>query len=71
VVIYPVANSVKDVDIQLWVDNAWKSVNSIKNADGNRHEITFAPHKTDKVRVVVNATRGANVKISEIEVYEK
>lgn len=71
VVIYPVANSVKDVDIQLWVNNAWKSVKSVKNLDGNRHEITFAPHKTDKVRVVVNATRGANVKISEIEVYEK
>jgi hypothetical protein len=53
------------------VDNVWESVKNVKNLDGNRHEITFAPHKTDKVRVVVNATRGANVKISEIEVYEK
>ncbi len=71
VVIYPIGNSVKDFDLQLWVNNAWKTVGSMKNADGNRHEVTFAPVKTSKIRLMVNATRGKNVKITEIEVYGK
>ena len=71
VVLYPVANSLRDYQVQVWQNGEFRTVKSVTQADGPEQAVTFDPVQSDKVRIFITATRGPNVKISEIEVYEK
>lgn len=71
VIVYPVENTLKDYQVQIWKNNVWSVVAEAKDASGNVQEHTFAPTATDKVRIFITGTRGPHARISEIEVYEK
>ncbi|MPN14735.1 hypothetical protein SDC9_162062 [bioreactor metagenome] len=69
IVLYPVENSLKDYQIQLWCDGKWKTVAEADNATGEYHEHRIAAIKTDKIRIWITAVRGAYAKLAEIEIY--
>ncbi|MBQ7178278.1 MAG: discoidin domain-containing protein, partial [Victivallales bacterium] len=71
VVLYPVNNSLKDYEIQVKKDGAFVTVATVKDAKGDCQTVSFAPVKTDCVRLLVTATNGPNTWIYEMEVYEK
>ena len=71
VVVYPALDSLKDYEVQVEVDGKYVTVSKVANAKGLAQEHKFAPVKTNKVRVFVNANRGAYTRIYEVEVYEK
>ncbi len=71
VVVYPVGNSLKDYQVQVWEKGGWRNAAEAKEASGPVQEHCFAPVQTQKIRIFVTATRGRNAMISEVEVYEK
>ena len=71
VVVYPALDSLKDYEVQVEVDGKYVTVSKVTDAKGLAQEHKFAPVTTNKVRIFVNATRGAYTRIYEVEVYEK
>jgi hypothetical protein len=70
-VIYPYGKSLKDFEVQAWIDGAWKTLASRKDGNDDVFELKFAPVESDKFRLYVTATNGPNTKVDEIELYEK
>ncbi len=71
VMIYPVENTLQDYQIQVWKNAAWVTVADVRDESGAVRTHAFEPVMTDKIRLLVTATRGPHVRIAEIEVYEK
>lgn len=71
VIVYPVNNSLRNYRVQLRSNGEYQDVADIEEAKGTAQEHRFPQQKADAVRIFITATRGANAKISEIEVYEK
>ena len=69
--VYPVADSLKDYRLELWHGGQWHTAAEAENASGAEQEHRFVPMSASKVRLFVTAARGANVQVSEIEVYEQ
>lgn len=70
-VVYPVANSLKDYELQILRDGKYVTVASVRNAEGESQALTFEPVSFRNLRLLVTATRGPHSRIYEIEVYEK
>ncbi|MPN63022.1 hypothetical protein SDC9_210776 [bioreactor metagenome] len=68
-VIYPVDNTLRDYEIQLWKDGRFETVATVKNASGKKQEISFNPLESEKLRVYITNTNGPHAVIDEIEVY--
>ena len=64
-------NSLRDYDVQVWKDGKFTTVAKVRNSQAQWNESTFAPVKSDRVRIFVTATNGPTSKIDEIEVYAK
>lgn len=69
--IYPMAKSLKDYKVQAWLDDKWVDVAEVNDQNTDHITHTFPQVQTDKIRIWVTATNGANSKITEIEAYEK
>jgi hypothetical protein len=69
VIVYPLQKSLKDYEVQAWLDGSWKTVDKVsgRNDDVINHE--FSPVKTDRIRLFITGTNGPNAQITEIEVY--
>ena len=70
-VVYPYEKSLKDFEIQAWLNGAWKTVASQKNGNADSFELKFTPVESEKFRLFVTATNGPDAKVDEIELYEK
>lgn len=71
VVVYPFQQSLKDYRIQAFLAGEWKEVDKVFGKNAARIEHSFAPVTTDRIRIWVTATHGANSKVTEVEIYEK
>ena len=71
VAVYPVARSLRDYEVQLHLDGAWKTVGKVVDAQGDMQEFKFPAQFSDRVRVWITANRGPHSMIAEIEVYEQ
>ncbi|MBR6374041.1 MAG: discoidin domain-containing protein [Victivallales bacterium] len=71
VVVYPYEKSLKDFEIQAWLNGAWKTVASQKNGNADSFELKFTTVECEKFRLFVTATNGPHTKVDEIELYEK
>lgn len=70
VVVYPLENSLRDYEIQIFRNGTWEAVAKIQNASGEAQTHSFPSVETDSLRIWVTATNGKHVNIVEIEVYE-
>ncbi len=71
VIVYPVDDSLRNYQVQLRTNGEYQNVADAQEAAGIAQEHSFPQQKADAVRIFITATRGANAKISEIEVYGK
>ena len=69
--IFPVADSVKDYELQVWDGGKFVTVHKASNVSGKKLTAVFKPVKTEKLRLVVTAGRGKNTRLFEMDVYEK
>jgi len=69
VVLYPYENTLRDYELQAWINGAWQTLAKNEAAEAKRLEHAFAPVVSNRLRLVVTATNGSNVKLDEIEVY--
>ncbi|MFA7517169.1 MAG: hypothetical protein WC049_09380, partial [Candidatus Ratteibacteria bacterium] len=69
VVVFPHEKSLRDYEVQLFIDGNWKTVDKVSNRSDAEIVHTFKPVKTDRIRIWVTATNGPYAKIGEIEVY--
>ena len=69
--IFPVANSVKDYELQVWDGAKFVTVHRASNVSGKKLTASFEPVRTEKLRLVVTAGRGKNTMLYEMDVYEK
>ncbi|MBP5638715.1 MAG: discoidin domain-containing protein [Victivallales bacterium] len=69
--VYPAQNSLKDYEIQLKIDGEFKTVGKINDAEGPMQTFSFSPVKTDALKLLVTANRGAYTKVYEIKAFEK
>ena len=69
VVVYTEQESIKDYQIQVREGDNWIDVAHGKNNNAAKIEHSFKPVTTDQVRLLVTATNGPHVTVSEIEVY--
>lgn len=71
VVVYPFDKSLKDYAVQAFVEGDWKTVAEVKGQNDEELIHNVEPVKTNRIRLLVTATNGANAKVTEVEVYEK
>ena len=71
VVVYPAFQSLKDYQVQIWQDGAWKTVAEAKDAQGDTQTLTFPAATFSRIRLFITANRGKHSRIREIEVYAK
>jgi hypothetical protein len=69
VVVFPHEKSLRDYEVQLFIDGNWKTVDKVSNRSDAEIVHTFKAEKTDRIRIWVTATNGPYAKIGEIEVY--
>ncbi|MFA5646642.1 MAG: discoidin domain-containing protein, partial [Candidatus Ratteibacteria bacterium] len=69
VVVFPHEKSLRDYEVQLFIDGNWKTVDKVSNRSDAEIVHTFKAVKTDRIRIWVTATNGPYAKIAEIEVY--
>jgi hypothetical protein len=69
--VYPMEKSLKDYETQVWRDGKWETVSKVSGQSSDHITHTFPHVKTDRVRLWITAANGPDVKISEIEAYEK
>ena len=70
-VVYPALDSLRDYEIQVWQNDQWKTVGSVKNASGTSQTATFPPVSTDRVRLFITRNNGPESALHELEIYEK
>lgn len=70
-VVYDAENSLQDYQIQVWKNNAWKTVGEVKDARGGRQEVSFPKETVDRIRLYVTADRGTETIVHEIELYQQ
>ncbi|MFA6931097.1 MAG: discoidin domain-containing protein [Lentisphaeria bacterium] len=71
VVVYPIDNSLKSYQVQIRNKGEYQTAAELSDASGVAQEHQFAPQTAEAVRIYITGTRGANAKITEIEIYEK
>ena len=71
VVVYPFRKSLKDYAVQGWLNGEWKDLDRVTGKNDEIITHTFAPLKTDRIRIFVTAANGPNAMISEVEIYAK
>lgn len=69
VVLYPYESTLRDYELQAWVDGAWLALARNEAASAERLEHAFTPVVSNRLRLLVTATNGPNVRLDEIEVY--
>ncbi len=73
VAVYSDDISLKDYDVQVFEDGAWKTVASVKGATTERTEVSFAPRTVTKLRLFLPAWPNPKQPphIAEVEAYAK
>ena len=70
VVVCPFEKTIRDCQIQAFVNEKWLPVAEITGKQEDVIETVFEPIKTDRIRIFVTATNGPTAKITEIELYK-
>jgi Carbohydrate family 9 binding domain-like/NedA-like, galactose-binding domain len=70
VVVYPFEKTLKDYQVQAFVNNQWQTVARVANRQDEVIISKFKPVITNKIRIFVTATNGPRAKIVEIELYK-
>lgn len=70
-VVYPALKSLKDYEIQAWLNGKWKTVGRVKNAAGKSQTVTFPQVSSDRFRLWITKNNGPDSALYELELYEK
>jgi hypothetical protein len=70
VVVYPFEKTIRDYQVQAFVNEKWLTVAEAAGKQEDAIESVFKPVKTDRIRIFVTATNGPTAKIVEIELYK-
>jgi hypothetical protein len=60
----------RDYEVQAQINGSWKTLGSVKNAQGKFQEFKFAPVQAKVFRLYITANNGSISKVHEIEIYE-
>lgn len=69
VVVYPFEKTIKNYQVQAFVNGKWLTVAEVANKQEDVIETVFSSVKTDRIRIWVTAANGPTAKITEIELY--
>jgi len=58
-----------DFDVQVWQDQAWRTVAEVRGNDRVRSDLAFPPVTTDRIRVVVHGALSDFSRIVEVEAH--
>ncbi|MBO4512997.1 MAG: hypothetical protein J5746_09530 [Victivallales bacterium] len=70
-VIYPFKKTLKDFELQAFVNGQWKTLASVKDGKENKYELKLQPVESTQFRLFVTASNGPHTIVDEIELYEK
>ena len=57
--------------VQVGEDDAWRTVAALEGNDADPATLSFAPSRTDRVRLVITGAPGGRVRLQEIEIYAR
>ena len=69
VIVYPFEKTIKNYQVQAFVNGKWLTVAEVADKQEDVIETVFSSVKTDRIRIWVTAANGPIAKITEIELY--
>ncbi|MBR6371937.1 MAG: hypothetical protein IKS20_02030 [Victivallales bacterium] len=70
-VIYPFKKTLKDFELQAFVNGKWQTLGRMKEGNDNKYELAFPPVESQQFRLYVTSSNGPYTIVDEIELYEK